>query len=154
RNPAALAAVDDINTNVGFWGAQADFRIPERLSPGFDNFPDAELESAYEDQVRTFIDYQTRVALHALRTNRDADLVMIYIEQPDGSGHQFTLTDKRQAPDPRDARTVGTPGHPTGAIGQDPAKVARYAGYIQTAYRTADRAVSRILDAIGREHDG
>jgi arylsulfatase A-like enzyme len=27
---------------------------------------------------------------------------MIYIEQPDGSGHQFLLTDPRQASNPRD----------------------------------------------------
>jgi hypothetical protein len=40
RNPAVLADVDDINTHVGFWAPQPDFRIPERLSPGFTTFPD------------------------------------------------------------------------------------------------------------------
>src|SRR5262249_4737663 len=34
RNPAVLGDVDDVNANVGFWAPQADFRIPERLSPG------------------------------------------------------------------------------------------------------------------------
>ena len=43
---------------------------------------------------------------------------MIYIEQPDGSGHQFTLTDPRQATDPTDPNSIGA--------GQNPAKVARY----------------------------
>src|SRR5262245_11981807 len=66
RNAAVLGDVDDINTHVGFWGDQADFRIPERLSPGFGPFPDAELEAMYEDQVRTFVDYQTRVTLRAI----------------------------------------------------------------------------------------
>ena len=61
----------------------------------------------YEDQVRTFVAYQTSVALRALKQNQDADLVMIYIEQPDGSGHQFTLTDPRQPTDFLDNRTVG-----------------------------------------------
>jgi hypothetical protein len=87
--------VDDINKNVGFWAPQPDFRIPERLSPGFLSFPDLELEAIYEDQVRTFTDYQTRLGVHAIERNPNADLVMIYFEQPDGSGHQFTLTDRR-----------------------------------------------------------
>src|SRR5689334_19846742 len=39
-----------------------------------------------KDQVRLFVDYQTRVALRAIERNSEADLVMIYIEQPDGSG--------------------------------------------------------------------
>ena len=54
RNAAALADVDDVNTSVGFWAPQPDFRIPERLSPGFTNFTDEELEAIYEDQVETF----------------------------------------------------------------------------------------------------
>ena len=49
RNTPVLADVDDINTHVGFWAPQADFRIPERLSPGFGPFPDLELEAMYED---------------------------------------------------------------------------------------------------------
>jgi len=46
-NAAVLGDVNDINTNVGFWGTQADFRIPERLSPGFNTFSDSELEAIY-----------------------------------------------------------------------------------------------------------
>jgi predicted AlkP superfamily pyrophosphatase or phosphodiesterase len=139
RNPPVLAAVDDINNNVGFWQPQADFRIPERLSPGFTTFPDTELEAIFEDQVKTFVRYQTRVAERAIQKNPDADLVMIYIEQPDGSGHQFTLTDRRQATDPRDPNSIGND--------QDRAKIARYDRYLQFAYQQADRAVTRIMDA-------
>jgi predicted AlkP superfamily pyrophosphatase or phosphodiesterase len=154
RNEPVLAAVDDINENVGFWAPQPDFRIPERLSPGFGAFPDEELEAMYLDQVRTFTDYQTRVALRAMEQSPDADLVMIYLEQPDGSGHQFTLTDRRQPTNPLDARTVGSSGNPPGAIGQDPAKVTRYASYLRFGYQQADVAVERILDAVGPRGDG
>jgi hypothetical protein len=154
RNPAVLADVDEVNANVGFWAPQPDFRIPERLSPGFDRFPDLELEAAYEDQVRTFVDYQTRLAVYAIRQNRDADLVMVYIEQPDGSGHQFTVTDPRQATDPRNPLSIGTPNNPPGATGQDQAKIQRYRYYLQFAYQQADRAVQRILNAVGVDEDG
>ena len=140
-NARVDAAVQAINQNVGFWAPQADFRIPERLSPGFTGFPDPELEAAYEDQVKTFVEYQTALALYAIKQNPDADLVMIYIEQPDGSGHQFTLTDLRQATDSTDARTIGAPGNPSGAIGQDPVKVERCRKYLEFAYQQADRAV-------------
>src|SRR5262249_33280018 len=108
RNAPVLAAVDDINNIVGFWAPQPDFRIPERLSPGFTNFPDLELEAMYHDQVGTWVAYQTAVAVHAIRENPDADLVMIYIEQPDGSGHQFTLTNRRQPTNPTDNTSIGT----------------------------------------------
>jgi hypothetical protein len=91
RNAAVIGDVDDANESVGVWRPQPDFRIPERLSPGFDTFPDLELEAVYEDQGATFTAYQTAMARHAIRTNPDADLVMLYFEQPDGSGHQFTL---------------------------------------------------------------
>jgi hypothetical protein len=33
RNLPVITDVDDINTNVGFWAPQPDFRIPERLPP-------------------------------------------------------------------------------------------------------------------------
>src|SRR5262249_20693624 len=141
RNTPVLAGVDDINNNVGFWRPQADFRIPERLSPGFTNFPDTELEAMFEDMVRTFVRYQTRVAERAIMRNPDADLVMVYIEQPDGSEHQFLLTDPRQATDPRDPTTIGN--------NQNRAKVARYQSYVRFAYQQADRAVSRIADMAG-----
>jgi hypothetical protein len=80
RNPAVLADVDDINTHVGFWAPQPDFRFPERINPGLDLFADMELEAIFEDQVRLFVDYQTRVALRAIERNSEADLVMIYID--------------------------------------------------------------------------
>src|SRR5262249_30913408 len=137
RNAAVLPDVDDINIHVGFWAPQADFRIPERLSPGFGPFPDTELEAIYEDQVRTFVDYQTRVALRAIERNPDADLVMIYIEQPDGSEHQFLLRDPRQASNPRDPATIGA--------NQDPAKRAREGGLLKTPYRGANEPESRQL---------
>ncbi len=91
RNAAVLADVDDINNNVGFWRPQADFRIPERLSPGFTNFPDLEIETMFEDMVKTFVRYQANIGERAIRNHPDADLVMVYIEQPDGSEHQFLL---------------------------------------------------------------
>lgn len=153
-DPALNAAVDDINKNVGFWRPQPDFRIPERLSPGFDTFSDAELEAVYQSLVSTWTRYQTAVALHALRANPDADLAMIYFEQPDGSEHQFLLTDWRQATNPTDPRTIGSPGWPAGATGQDPAKVARYRRYVENAYRAADQGVERIIQAVGVDRRG
>lgn len=146
RNPAVLADVDDINNNVGFWAPQPDFRIPERISPGFTNFPDAELEAIYQDQVRTFVDYQTRVALRGISRNQNADLVLAYIEQPDGSSHQFFLTDPRQATDFSNPNTIGA--------GQDQAKIRRYQTYLQTAYQAANTAVQRIIDAVGTDRQG
>ena len=67
--------------------------------------------------MRSFVDYQTRLALRAIARNPDADLTMIYIEQPDGSSHQFLMTDSRQPSDPRDPASIGA--------NQDPAKRAR-----------------------------
>ncbi|WP_292800727.1 alkaline phosphatase family protein [Nostoc sp. NMS7] len=145
-NPAVQTTVDDINNNVGFWLPQSDYRIIERLSPGFNTFPDRELEAIYEDQLRGFVDYQTRVALRAIKQNPNASLVMVYIEQPDGSEHQFLLTDLRQATDPSNPNTIG------GA--QDKAKVARYKSYVQTAYRAANDAVQRIINAVGTDSQG
>jgi predicted AlkP superfamily phosphohydrolase/phosphomutase len=141
RNAPVIEAVDDINRHVGFWRPQPDFRIPERLSPGFTAFPDVELEAMYEDQVRSFVRYQTQVSLRAIRHNPGVDLVMIYIEEPDGSGHQFTLTDPRQATDFRDPNSIHR--------NQDFDKIERYADYLEFAYRRADWAVGRILDTVG-----
>ncbi|HKC43522.1 MAG TPA: alkaline phosphatase family protein [Burkholderiales bacterium] len=146
RNAPVLANVDDINNNVGFWAPQADFRIPERLSPGYDNFPDIELEAVYEDLVRTFVDYQTRVALRAMDRVPDADLAMVYIEQPDGSEHQFLMIDPRQASNPRDPTSIGA--------NQDPAKRARYMNYLRAAYQAANGAVERIIQAVGTDGRG
>ena len=141
-----LANVDDVNESVGFWAPQPDFRILERLSPGFGTFNDLELEAAYQDQVRTFIDYQVRVTLHAIERNPDADLVMGYIEQPDGAGHQFLMIDPRQPSDSRDATSIGS--------NQDPVKRARYRRYLRAAYRVANDAIQRIIDKVGVDRDG
>jgi predicted AlkP superfamily pyrophosphatase or phosphodiesterase len=146
RNAAVIADVDDVNTSVGFWRPQPDFRIPERLSPGFELFSDEELEAAYRDQVRTFVEYQTRVAVHAILANPEADLVMAYIEQPDGSGHTFTLTDPRQATNPLDPESVGA--------GQDRAKMQRYASHLAFGYQAANEAVERIIQAVGVDKHG
>jgi predicted AlkP superfamily pyrophosphatase or phosphodiesterase len=154
RHTPVRSATDDVTRSVGFWAPQPDYRIVQRLAPGFARFPELELEAIYEDQVATFVRYQTRVALLALARNPDANLVMLYIEQPDGSGHQFTLTDPRQVTNPLDARTVGRAGAPPGAVGQDPAKIARYARYLESAYQQANGAVDAILDAIGSRPDG
>lgn len=154
RNAAVLTVVDDVNENVGFWVPQPDFRIPERLSPGFSDFSDAELEAIYRDQVTTFTDYQTQIGLRAIARNPDADLLMIYFEQPDGSGHQFTLTDWRQATDPLDPTSIGLPGFPAGATGQDYTKVFRYASHLRFAYRAASDAVEKIVQAAGVDRRG
>ena len=145
-DPAVIENVDDINANVGFWAPQPDFRIPERLSPGFDPFPDEELEAIYQDLVVTFVDYQTRVALRAIERLPDADLVMLYIEQPDGSGHQFLLTDPRQPTNIKDPASIGA--------GQDAAKIARYQEYLKTAYQVSSQAVQRIVDSVGTDSKG
>jgi hypothetical protein len=105
-NAPVQSTVDDINHNVGFWADQADFRFPERIDPGLTNFADEELEAIFEDQVAHFVDYQTRVALRAIQQNRNADLVLVYIEQPDGSEHQFLLTDPRQATSPTNPQSI------------------------------------------------
>ncbi|WP_017314559.1 alkaline phosphatase family protein [Mastigocladopsis repens] len=146
RNSAVLADVDDINNNVGFWAPEPDYRITERLSRGLENFSDTELEAVYQDQVRTFVDYQSRVGLRAISKNPDADLTLLYIQQPDGAEHQFFITDSRQATDPSDPNSIGQ--------GQDQEKIARYQSYIQAAYQAADRAVQRVIDAVGTDDQG
>ncbi len=138
---APLANVDDVNNNVGFWSAQSDFRIVERIDTNpstFVSFPDQELEGIYEAQIQDFVGYQTNLGLRAIAQNPNADVVMIYIEQPDGSGHQFTLTDSRQST----SFTTNQAG-----ASQDAAKVARYSKYVKFAYQQANLAVDRIIKA-------
>jgi hypothetical protein len=146
RNASVLADVDDVNASVGFWPPQPDSRIVQRGSPSFAGFPDAELEEVYLDQLQSFVDYQVRVILHSIDRVPGADLVMGYIEQPDGAGHQFLMTDPRQASDPGDAGSIGGK--------QEAAKRARYLQYVRIAYRTANEAVQRIVDRIGVEGSG
>jgi hypothetical protein len=51
------------------------------------------------------------------------------------------LEDPRQPTDPANPGSIGA--------GQDPAKVARYAGYVQNAYVAANHAVQAVMDAVG-----
>jgi phosphodiesterase/alkaline phosphatase D-like protein/predicted AlkP superfamily pyrophosphatase or phosphodiesterase len=146
ESPGVVANVDDINNNIGNWAPQADFRFPERINSGLTKFSDAELEAIYQDQVKTFVDYQTKVLLRSIQQNPNADLVLGYIEQPDGSEHQFLLTDSRQATDFTNPNTIGA--------GQDLAKVARYQKYIETAYQAANSAVQKVIDAVGVDASG
>src|SRR5262245_28555171 len=151
RNVSApvLANVDDINNHVGFWQPQADFRIVERIDgppTTLTDFSDMELEMIYEELVREFVTYQTNVGRRAISQLPDADLVMIYIEQPDGSEHQFLTIDPRQATDPRDPESIGE--H------QDQAKLGRYHDYIATAYQVANQAVQHVIDAVGTDANG
>ncbi len=149
RNAPVLGDVDDVNNNVGFWQPQPDFRIVERIDAvpsAFASFPDLDLEAIYEELVKEFTEYQTRLALRAINKNPDADFVMIYFEQPDGSCHQFLLTDPRQPTDFTNPNSIGA--------GQDAAKVARYAHYVQIAYQTANHAVQRVIDSVGVDASG
>ncbi len=147
--PAVIANVDDINNNVGFWQPQPDFRIVEKLdaTPStFAAFPDVELESIYMNLVSEFVTYQTNVGLRAISQLPNADLAMIYIEQPDGSGHQWLLTDPRQSTSFSDPSQIGA--------NQDAAKKARYADYLKTAYQVANNAVQRVIDSVGVNASG
>lgn len=146
ESPAVIASANDINNNVGFWAPQPDFRIPQKLSPGFTNFPDAELEAIYEDQVNSFVDYQTKVLLRSIKQNPDADLVLGYIEQPDGSQHQFLITDPRQATDPTNPNSI--------LGGQDPAKIQRYKDYTLNAYKVTNDSVQKVIDEVGVDANG
>jgi phosphodiesterase/alkaline phosphatase D-like protein/predicted AlkP superfamily pyrophosphatase or phosphodiesterase len=146
ESPGVVANVDDINNNVGFWAPQPDFRFPERINSGLSSFSDLELEAIYADQVKTFVDYQTNILLRSIQQNPNADLALGYIEQPDGSGHQFLLTDPRQASDFTDPNSIGA--------GQDAAKVARYQKYLETGYQIANNAVQKVIDSVGVDTNG
>ncbi|MGB8168741.1 MAG: alkaline phosphatase family protein [Chthoniobacteraceae bacterium] len=144
-----LADLDDINNNVGFWQPSPDFRIVEKLDAvpsKFANFPDTELEAIYEDLVVNWTAYQKNVVLRALAQKPNADLAMFYFEQPDGSAHQFFLADPRQSTSFTDNTQIGA--------NQDPAKVARYASYLQNAYVQASNAVQAVINAVGVDGNG
>jgi arylsulfatase A-like enzyme len=96
--------------------------------------------------VQAFVTYQTNVGLRAISRFPNVDLVMIYIEQPDGSEHQFLAIDPRQATNPTDPNSIGP--------NQDPAKLARYRNYIATSYQVANQAVQRVIDAVGTDGNG
>src|SRR5262245_1780585 len=86
------------------------------------------------------------MATHAIEANPNADLVMLYFEQPDGSFHQFLLTDPRQTTNPLDPNSI--------LGGQAQAKIARYAEYRKVAYQTANRAVDAVIRAVGVDSHG
>ena len=86
------------------------------------------------------------MATHAIEANPDADLVMLYFEQPDGSFHQFLLTDPRQPTNPTDPNSI--------LEGQDRAKIARYAEYRKIAYQTVNRGVDAVIRAVGVDSKG
>ena len=143
--------VDDINSNVGFWPAGPDFRFPERLFPTVPAnqgavFTDAELEGIYQDQVQSTVAYTAKLAVRAITQNPGADLVLTYLEQPDGSQHQYLLEDPRQPTNIKDPNSI--------LDGQDQEKVKRYADYVRYAYQQADLGVQQILDAIGYDSQG
>jgi predicted AlkP superfamily pyrophosphatase or phosphodiesterase len=71
---------------------------------------------------------------------------MIYFQQPDGSSHQFLLTDPRQPTDFTNPASIFE--------GQDAAKVTRYRSYVQEAYQVTNRAVQAIIDAVGTDDHG
>ena len=112
----------------------------------FASFPDIELEAIYEELVREFVTYQTNVGLRAISRFPSVDLAMIYIEQPDGSEHQFLAIDPRQPTNPTDPNSIGQ--------NQDPAKLARYRNYIASAYQVANQAVQRVINAVGIDANG
>ena len=149
-NPAVLETIDDIHQTVGFWAPQPDFRIPTRVkfpgTPGFNDFPDVELEAVYNSLVAVFTNYQTAVFLRALKQVPNASLALGYYQQPDGAEHQYWLTDPRQPSSATNATSIGD--------NQDPAVVTRFQQYIVKSYRTVSDAVQRVIDYVGVDEKG
>ncbi len=119
RNTPVIADVDDINENVGFWRPQADFRHSGAAELGLHQLPGlVSSKPSTRTWSRPSCSIRPGSPCAPIVKNPGADLVMVYIEQPDGSEHQFLLTDPRQASNPTDPTTIGA--------NQDAAKVARY----------------------------
>ena len=150
-NSNVASSVTDINTHVGFWPSDPDFSIPERIASGLTNFTQSELNAVYQDQSKTFIQYQTDVLKRAIDKNPNANLVLGYIDQPDASSHQFLLTDPRQATNPTNPSSISTS---VGGTGQDPATVALYASNVKDAYIKVNNAVQSIIDKVGVDANG
>jgi hypothetical protein len=104
------------------------------------------VEAIYEDQATLFTTYQTNVALRAIALHPDADLLMIYVEEPDGSEHQLMMTDARQASTPSDPGSIGS--------NQDAAQAVRFQSYIMNAYQKASNVVDTIIKAVGTDNNG
>ena len=142
RNAPVIADVDDINENVGFWAPAAGFPHPaageHELRPVLRRRARGDVRGSGRD-LRALP--ERRRAARRSAAIPDADLVMIYIEEPDGSGHQFTLTDPRQATDPRDPESI--------FWNQDRDKVGATTATSEFAYQQADRAVQDIMALVG-----
>lgn len=82
----------------------------------------------YEDISTRFVYWLTDVALYT-RERYKPDLLMFYAPQIDHEEHEFLLTD---------------PGQP----GYTPEKSAEYLGYVEWAYRLADKVVGRTLETM------
>ena len=133
RNAPVSRTVDDVNTHAGFWRPQPDFRIPERLSPGFGPFPDEELEAMYRDQVVTFVDYQTRLALRAISAEpigRPRDDLLRAAGRFRSSVHADRSASAHRS---ANAASIGIPA--PGATGTGSAKVSRYASIWRSRIR-------------------
>jgi len=150
-NPNVAASANDINTHVGFWQSDPDYSIPERIASGLTNFSQAELNAVYQDQSKTFIQYQTDVLKRAIDVNPNADLVLGYIDQPDASSHQYLLTDPRQATNIHDPSSISTS---VGGAGQDPAVVAANASYVKDAYVKVNQAIQSVINKVGVDSNG
>src|SRR5262249_5258265 len=153
RNLPVIQDVDNINNNVGFWSYSHDFRIVERLTPSFAPFSNAELQAIDNAANARFVDYQARLGGVAMQQTPGAGLGMVYIEEPDGLSHQYLLTDQRQAVDFTNPNSIGTAFGGTTNFATDPT-VAQYAANIQAAYKSADGAVQKILDLVGKDLNG
>lgn len=113
------AFINEIDKSVGFWPAEPDFFNLEggRID-----------EATYMEQLERLAIYLKDAMLYAMN-KYDFDLLMGYQVQTDEAGHQFFLVDPRQQ------------------SYSDADKRARYAGYIDEAYRIADSNLREIIDA-------
>lgn len=113
------AFVDEIDKSIGFWPAEPDFFNLERGNID---------ETTYMEQLERLALYLKDAMLLAME-KYPFDLLMGYQVQTDEAGHQFFLVDPRQQ------------------SYSDVDKRARYANYIDDAYRIADRNLREIIDA-------
>jgi hypothetical protein len=69
RGSNIIHGMAPFHTQVSMTNILKNAGIDTSLSPGFGNVPDLELEDIYEDQVKTFVRYQTKVAARAILQN-------------------------------------------------------------------------------------
>ena len=117
-------------------------------------FDDLGFEAIHRDQTVTFLEFATRMSQRAMARNPDANLAMIYLDQPDASAHQFLPTD-----------TAGDGSDRCGNRGRDwsacwrqrpgqPERSRVIASTSAFAYRAASDAVERIIQAVGVDQTG